>query len=98
MWDLEVFRPTKADAAKSRDRYRAINTTNTDTIEFRLFRGTLRLETFNATLQLVDTLVHLAQDYSVAHIIHRLNWSDIVDYNKNYAALRNYSKERKLCA
>ena len=36
------------------DRYRAINLSNTPTIEFRLFRGSLKLNTLIATLQLLS--------------------------------------------
>lgn len=46
------------------DRYRAINLTNRNTIEFRMFRGTLKSETFFATLQLVDTIVRYVKEHS----------------------------------
>ena len=41
-------------------RYVAVNLCNYDTIEFRLFRGTLRYETFIATLQLVAEICKAA--------------------------------------
>lgn len=41
-------------------RYVAVNLENYATIEFRLFRGTLRYKTFLATLQLVDEICRLA--------------------------------------
>ena len=46
------------------DRYRAINLTNRNTIEFRMFRGTLKSETFFATLQLVDTIVRYVKEHT----------------------------------
>ena len=44
--------------AKSRrlGRYVAVNLENCDTVEFRLFRGTLNYKTFVATLQLIDEI------------------------------------------
>ena len=42
--------------------YYSVNITNDDTIEFRMFRGTLNVDTFFATLDLVDAFVHLAKE------------------------------------
>lgn len=41
-------------------RYTCVNLTNRDTIEFRMFRGTLKLNTLIATLQLVDRICDVA--------------------------------------
>ena len=50
--------------SKSKDkrmgRYVALNLENYNTIEFRLFRGTLKLNTFIATLQLVNEICNVA--------------------------------------
>ena len=47
---------------KSDGRYKAINLQNDNTIEFRLFRGTLKLNTFIASLQFV--VVSFQNSYS----------------------------------
>ena len=65
--------------AKDRDlgRYVAVNLQNYHTIEFRMFRGTLRYDTFIATLQLVDEICRLAvtmDDYD----LEKLSWSEFV--------------------
>jgi len=39
------------------DRYDALNVTNTDTVEFRIFRGSLRYESIMAALEFVNALV-----------------------------------------
>ena len=49
----EVLKHAKGS---SLGRYTCVNLTNFDTIEFRLFRGTLKLNTFLATLQMVDRI------------------------------------------
>lgn len=89
---VDNFTPKKAGEAKNRyERYRAINVTNTHTIEFRLFRGTLNMVTLRASIQLVDTLVRIARDYSIAYIINKLTWKDIVNYDANNKELAEYS-------
>ena len=50
------------------DRYHAVNLTNRNTIEFRMFRGTLKMETFFATLQLVDTIVRYVKEHTTNEI------------------------------
>ena len=41
-------------------RYTCVNLTNRDTIEFRMFRGTLKYNTLIATLRLVDRICDVA--------------------------------------
>lgn len=79
------------------DRYRAVNLTNRDTIEFRLFRGTLRYNTFVATLQLVNEICELACRLSDDEMAN-LTWSDFCARvgNLNYPELIQYLKERRL--
>ena len=67
------------------DRYHAINLTNRHTIEFRMFRGTLKSETFFATLQLVDTIVRYVKDHTNSDI-QNLQFTDLLvtDELKSY--------------
>ena len=67
------------------DRYHAINLTNRNTIEFRMFRGTLKSETFFATLQLVDTIVRYVKDHT-NNDIQSLQFTDLLvtDELKSY--------------
>ena len=53
----------------SSSRYQAVNFSNRNTVEFRMFRGTLKYETFIATLEIVDALVRWAKQVHVADII-----------------------------
>ena len=68
------------------DRYYAVNLTNKNTVEFRIFRGTLRLETFIATLQLVDTIVKKCKSVKSAEELQSVSWEDLLIYDeiKNY--------------
>ena len=67
------------------DRYHAVNLTNRNTIEFRMFRGTLNIETFFATLQLVDTIVRYVKDHT-NNDIQSLQFTDLLvtDELKSY--------------
>ena len=59
------------------NRYHAINLTNHSTIEFRMFRGTMNIETFFATLQLVDTIVRYVKTHN-NNDIQSLQFTDLL--------------------
>lgn len=73
------------------NRYQAINLTNENTIEFRMFRGTLKLNTFIATLQLCDTLVKTAKNIENTEAIQNLKWEDMLQYDE----IKTYWEEVK---
>ena len=58
-------------------RYVAVNLNNYDTIEFRMFRGTLRYKTFVATLQLVEEICNMASTLSDLEM-ESLSWCEFV--------------------
>jgi hypothetical protein len=59
------------------DRYYAVNLTNRNTIEFRMFRGTMNIETFFATMELVDNIVKLCKD-KTTNEIQTMNFEDLL--------------------
>ena len=78
-------------------RYVAVNLQNFNTVELRIFRGTLNINTFYATLQLVDEICKCAinmNDYD----FERMSWSDFVSrINKEEKPeLINYLKLKQL--
>ena len=75
-------------------RYTSINLMNAETIEFRIFRGTLKLNTFLATLQLVDYICDVALFMSDDEI-KKLSWSSFVT-GITQPELIQYLKERSL--
>ena len=75
-------------------RYSAVNLCNYNTIEFRLFRGTLKYNTFIATLQFVDTICDVAISMSQSEL-EDLSWSELVK-RISYPELIQYLKERLL--
>ena len=61
----------------SRGRYVAVNIENYSTVEIRMFRGALKYNSFIATLQMVDNIVNIANNYNNVAINH-LSWCDFV--------------------
>ena len=84
--------------AKSRcDRYTCVNLTPRSTIEFRMFRGTLKYNTLIATLQLVERLCDVAVSLSDSKI-KAVTWSGFVAEidPETMPELIQYLKERRL--
>ena len=77
-------------------RYTAVNLTNTATIEFRIFRGTLRRDTIIAALQFVNNWC----DYAMSHSWDEVETSDFLDIMKTheYNELNQYLIQRGLLA
>lgn len=75
-------------------RYTCVNLTNDDTIEFRIFRGTLKLNTFIATLQLIDRICDVAIFMSDDEL-KDMSWSTFVS-GCTQPELIQYLKERRL--
>ena len=90
----ETYRKAKDKYA---GRYVAVNLENYATIEFRMFRGTLRYQTFAATLQLVDEICQLAMGCSDGDL-EALSWSEFVQAIDKEAKpeLIEYLKSKRL--
>ena len=76
------------------ERYRAINIRNAGTIEFRLFKGTLNIETFYATLQMVDNLCRMARFLTMDEAL-MVGFADIISF-RAYPELDAYCKRIKV--
>lgn len=75
-------------------RYTCVNLQNVDTVEFRMFRGTLRTNTLIATLQLVNRICDRALALSDEEI-KGLSWTGFVASVRE-PELIQYLKERRL--
>ncbi len=84
------------DKAKkgNKGRYAAVNLCNYHTVEFRMFRGTLKLNTLIAALQMVDRICNAAVSMSDEQM-QKLSWSDFVS-EITEPELIQYLKERRL--
>jgi hypothetical protein len=75
----------------SNSRYQAVNVCNTDTIEFRIFKGTLKLEHVLANIEFVDAVVRWTKDCSIRDCE---SWQAFMAYvqlhKKTYSHLLTY--------
>lgn len=74
------------------DRYHAVNITNDSTVEFRIFRGTLKVSTIKATLEFLDNLVYFCMTHTLEEVSDA-HFFDIVDFC-HYDELDQYIAER----
>jgi hypothetical protein len=88
------FRKSELDYAKDKGKYSALNVYHGPTIEFRLFRGTLRRETLMASLQLFDVLIDLAMANGLSWAIRSAKWQDVIDAAEKRPALKSYLNSR----
>ena len=75
-------------------RYMAVNLTNYSTVEIRIFRGTLKLNTLLATLQMVNAICDVAV-FTSDEYLQALSWHKFLDRIKE-SELIQYLKERDL--
>ena len=81
---------------KNKGRYTAVNLENNDTVEFRLFRGTLRYKTFIAALQLVYEICRFAIELDDKKM-EGLSWSKFVSLiTPEKKELIEYLKSKRL--
>lgn len=61
-------------------RYFVVNTTNENTLEYRMFKGTLKFETFMATLEFVNNLTNVCKYNAVS----KISWNKVINYTGDY--------------
>lgn len=83
-----------AKSGRHAGRYTAVNLTNADTVEFRMFRGTLKYNTLIATLELLDCIIDAAI-YLTDDDLKAMSWSSFV-LGCTQPELMQYLKERRL--
>lgn len=81
--------------SRSMSRYTCVNLANYSTVEFRMFRGTLKLNTFLATLQMVNAICDVAVSSSDEEV-QRLTWTEFMTDFCRSPELVQYLKERRL--
>lgn len=87
----DILRHAKGD----QERYTCVNLTNYHTIEFRMFRGTLKYNTICATLQLLDRICEVALCFTDEEI-KAMSWTSFVAGCAHLPEPVQYLKERRL--
>ena len=75
-WIKKAIKDSKSYYDHS-ERYYAVNLTNSETIEIRLFRGTLNLETFEATLKFTNRIAEICKNTRAADIA-KMTFDDLL--------------------
>jgi len=83
------------EEGKQAGRYMAVNLQNSNTVEFRLFRGTLKLETLYATIELVDLLVKSSVNISINEL-YTSHLSTLIENSTSYTYLKDYCIIREI--
>ena len=101
--DNEIFTDNTIDNPHSkvrdlsRGRYYAVNITNSNTVEFRIFRGTLKLVSLLACIELTHYMVNYVK-YNDVYTVTRNSWTDFtsgIDVTA-YPNLIEYLKSKEL--
>lgn len=86
------FMDKAQDSGQSR--YQALNLNNWNTIEFRIFRGTLKVNTLFASLEFCSNMVKYAKSHTFEECRHS-DWLDVMRYEQ-FPELDQYLEEREL--
>lgn len=97
-------RGAKGKVTYPSDRYVAINFCNRDTVELRIFKGTLKPATFKATIELAHALPHFCAVVDIATVLQYRNgtspWQAFCQYvernRKAYPALPLYMEHHNV--
>ena len=87
-----VIRIPKGQLSRS-NRYEAVNLVNTDTIEFRMFKGTLKRESFFKAIEFCDAIIHFCMtgNYGINYCRKMNNFVEYVNFNaKDYPHLHAF--------
>lgn len=84
---------TKCVKEKNYGRYFAVNLENDDTIEIRLWRGTLNHTTFKATLKFTARLAELCKTKSAIEL-HKMSWEEILGDDEDILTYWDFAKRR----
>ena len=88
-----VVKKKNKNGTSNNNRYKVVNTTNKNTVEIRVCRGTLLWESFNARILMMYHLVDIARNYTGL-----LSFKKLVEWNEDSNTineLRNYLENKE---
>ena len=94
-YEMDTLEKCKRFKDNCTDRYLVINNNNSNTVEFRVFRGTLNINTFIATLQFVHNVANICKKRPLKRF-DGIKWADIINYTQNYKELKEYNRLRNI--
>lgn len=78
---------------KSTGHYCCLNNANTHTLEFRFMRGTTNIQTFMASMEIIDNICNMVMNGDMKN---GTTWLDIINYNDEYEDLKRYNERRNI--
>jgi len=78
-----------------RERHTALNVSNESTVEFRIFKGTLDLNTFCGCLDLFRYMIDIAENIT-AYRLYRMKWKQFVNNAKGFSPELDMLIEKRL--
>jgi len=97
-YEKKIKKGQMSDAKFSASRYEAVNFTNSSTVEFRFFKGTLKSETIIASLEFVHALCRYVKTHGFPTMV-KPNWDAFCKFIApvpEYRTLLTYLFNRKL--
>jgi len=89
------YETVKKLLSASKGKYFAVNDLHRDTVEFRLWRGSLNVETFYATLELTSNICEVAKNLKTSEI-SSLEFLDLLLLHSEYEDLKSYCRRRDI--
>ena len=78
---------------KTYGHYTCLNNANNNTLEFRFLRGTTNINTFMASIELIDNICNMVMNNDFKE---GTKWLDIINYNDTYDDLKRYNERRNI--
>ena len=78
---------------KTTGHYCCLNNANTNTLEFRFMRGTTNIQTFMASMELINNICDMVMNGDMKN---GTTWLDIINYNDEYEDLKRYNERRNI--
>lgn len=109
-WELSLVNAVNACkgsvdiAENNNDRYTCVNLQNRNTVEFRIYRGTLNYDRFLSSILFTDAVCFFAKSYSIAFFSNNKHtgvilWKKFIEFiqkNDRYEFLKKYFIRHKL--
>jgi hypothetical protein len=92
-----ALKAEKTITSRSGDRYEALNLENHKTVEFRIFRGTVRGDRFFKNLEFVDALIHWVNEVNYNDLGYKGFCDYVQKHRKAYKFLHAYLVEKGWC-
>lgn len=92
----KIKQKTLDNALESPDRYEAVNITSQKTVEFRIFKGTLKYESLMAAVEFANSLLDFSNKFKKAEELSHDNFMNFIntDLYKETNYLRPYIEQR----